>query len=245
MAGPRFYCPTELAANSTIALPNEVAHHAVRVLRLKPGTPICLFNGTGGHYDATLHSEGKAAYAHIGTFHNPPRELQGNITLVQGMASGDKMDWIIEKAVELGVNRVVPITAQRSVLQLGGERLTKRMAHWQRVICSASEQCGRNLLMQLDSPVSLQAYLKTLTTQTDCLPLFCHPDAEQTLAQALHSRPQSITLLVGPEGGWSDEEQGLVSGTTLQAVRFGPRVLRTETAGLALTAACTALLGWN
>lgn len=245
MAGPRFYCPTELAANSTINLPHDVAHHAVRVLRLKPGTPICLFNGTGGHYDATLHIEGKTAYANIGTFHNPLRELQGNITLVQGMASGDKMDWIIEKAVELGVSRLVPITAQRSVLQLGGERLTKRMAHWQRVICSASEQCGRNLLMQLDSPVSLQAYLKTLPPQTDSLPLFCHPDAEQTLAQALHAGPQSIILLVGPEGGWSDEEQGLVSGTTLQPVRFGPRVLRTETAGLALTAACTALLGWN
>jgi 16S rRNA (uracil1498-N3)-methyltransferase len=245
MASARFYCPIELVANSTTELPPEVAHHAVRVLRLKPGADIRLFNGSGGYYNATLDIEGKSAFATISNYCNDDLELPGCITLVQGMASGDKMDWIIEKAVELGVRHFVPVAAQRSVLQLNGERLNKRMTHWQRVIRSASEQCGRNRLMHLHDPVSLQHHLGAANTGPDNLLLFCHPEASTTLAQALLPGTQSLTLLVGPEGGWSHEEQKLVSETSAQAVTFGRRVLRTETAGLALAAACSALMGWE
>lgn len=245
MASARFYCPIDLTANSRIELPPDVAHHASRVLRLDDGSPIRLFNGKGGCYSATLHINGKTVLASIDGFCPEEIELEGRITLVQGLASGDKMDWIIEKAVELGVNEFQPIAARRSVLQLGGERLAKRMVHWQRIIQSASEQCGRNRLMQLNVPTTLEQYLKGSPGNEQTLRLFCHPEAGITLSQALTAGTKAVTFLVGPEGGWAPEEQRLVSETNMQAVQFGRRVLRTETAGLALVAACTALMGWQ
>jgi 16S rRNA (uracil1498-N3)-methyltransferase len=245
MPTQRFYCPLDdLAENSRITLPDNVSHHALRVLRLKPGTPIQLFNGQGGYFDATLQVDGKKGLAQVGRHSAQEAELPGEITLVQGIASGDKMDWIIEKAVELGVTHFVPVAAQRSVLQLGGERLGKRMAHWTRVIQSASEQCGRNRLMTLAEPTTLAGYLE----QYACckgIRLLCHPQAAHTLAEALAGEPNALILFVGPEGGWSDDEQACAQQHHLMPVQFGQRVLRTETAGLALVAACSAILGWQ
>ncbi|HEY9279970.1 MAG TPA: 16S rRNA (uracil(1498)-N(3))-methyltransferase [Eoetvoesiella sp.] len=243
MATPRFYSSTALTAHQTIELPQELAHHAIRVLRLKAGTSIVLFDGRGGQFPATLQIEGKKGFAQTGAHDPVEAELPGEITLVQGIASGDKMDWIIEKAVELGAARVIPITAQRSVLQLSGDRLIKRQRHWERIALSASEQCGRNRIMAIDAPVPLQHYMQQIDPAGQQL-LFCHPEAEQTLAQALTPAITKITLLIGPEGGWSADEQALVKRHGIEPVRFGGRVLRTETAGLALIAATSALQRW-
>lgn len=243
---PRFFCDTLLSAGARLPLPDTLAHHAVRVLRLRDGSSIVLFNGQGGQYPATLNIDGKTAWAQLGEYCPLDAELAGSITLVQGLPSGDKMDWVVEKAVELGACRVTPIAAQRSVLQLSGPRLEKRVAHWARIAQSAAEQCGRNRLMPVDAPVALREWLAQPAAG---LRLLCHPDAPTTLAETLttasHEAPlQALSLLVGPEGGWSDAELALAAQYGVQSVRFGPRVLRTETAGLALIAAVTALLGW-
>lgn len=243
MPAPRFYCDAPLSAGARIALPEALAHHALRVLRLRDGEAIALFNGQGGEYPGVLEIEGKAGYAQLGDFNPREAELGGRITIAQGLPSGDKMDWVVEKAVELGAARVCPIAAQRSVLQLSGPRLEKRVAHWQRIAQSAAEQCGRNRLMAVDAPQSLSDWL---AQPTDGLRLLCHPEADEDLAGKLRGAPdiQALTLLVGPEGGWSDKELEQARQAGVQAVRFGPRVLRTETAGLALVSAVSALLGW-
>lgn len=227
-------------------MPDALAHHAVRVLRLRDGAGIVLFNGLGGEYPATLVIEGKSAWAQLGDHRAREAELAGLITVVQGLPSGDKMDWVIEKAVELGASRVTPIAAQRSVLQLSGSRLEKRVAHWARVAQAASEQCGRNRLMPVDPPVALRAWL---SSPASGLRLLCHPQADHTLSEVLtreaaNAPLSEISLLIGPEGGWSDSELELAAGHGVQSVRYGSRVLRTETAGLALIAAVTALLNW-
>ncbi len=237
---PRFFCPVALQANTSIDLPDALAHHALRVLRLPAGTAITLFDGQGGQYPAVLQAEGRRAWAQLGPQMAIECELQGQLTLVQGIASGDKMDWIIEKAVELGVQTVVPVAAERSVLRLYGPRLEKRLAHWRAIVQSASEQCGRNRLLQVREPAPLASCLPTLNGPV----LFAHPDGAQPFAQALQPVTQQLTLMVGPEGGWSNTELDLAQRHGLQPVRFGTRVLRTETAGLAMAAAATALLDW-
>lgn len=244
MAIPRFYSPVPLAALQTIALSPELAHHAIRVLRLKPNTEIILFDGRGGEYPARLLIEGKSGYAQTGVHRPVEAELEGDITLAQGIPAGDKMDWVIEKAAELGVKRLIPIAAERGVSQLSAERVTKRRLRWERIARAASEQCGRNRLMQIDAPKSLQNYMDHIIPGEQTR-LFCHPEANQTLAQALQPGTTKLTLLVGPEGGWSAQEQALALLHGLQAVKFGNRILRTETAGLALIAACCALQHWH
>ena len=243
MSAPRFFCDAPLSAGARIALPEALAHHAIRVLRLRAGETVALFNGQGGEYPAVLEIEGKAGFAQLGAFDPREAELGGRITLVQGLPAGDKMDWVVEKAVELGAARVSPIAAQRSVLQLAGPRLEKRVAHWQRIAQSAAEQCGRNRLMAVDAPVALADWL---AQPAEGLRLLCHPEADTDLSGLLGATPglASLTLLVGPEGGWSDKELAQAREAGVQAVRFGPRVLRTETAGLALISAAGALLGW-
>lgn len=210
MSAPRFFCDAPLSAGARIALPEALAHHAIRVLRLRAGESVALFNGQGGEYPAVLEIEGKAGFAQLGAFDPREAELAGRITLVQGLPAGDKMDWVVEKAVELGAARVCPIAAQRSVLQLSGPRLEKRVAHWQRIAQSASEQCGRNRLMAVDAPVTLADWL---TQPAEGLRLLCHPEADADLAGRLGATPglQSLTLLVGPEGGLVG--QGIGPGT--------------------------------
>lgn len=244
MSLPRFYCDTPLAAGQRLTLPQPLAHHAVRVLRLRDGEAIVLFNGQGGEYPARLEIDGKAAHAQLGEAVDPATELPGRLILAQGLPSGDKMDWIIEKAVELGAAGVIPIAAQRSVLQLSGPRLEKRLAHWQRIVQSASEQCGRNRLMAVQAPQTLRDWL---ATPAEGVRIMAHPQADDHLSDWLkqQDRPEALTLMVGPEGGWSPEEMVHARAAGVQTVRLGPRVLRTETAGLALIASVSAWLGWH
>ena len=256
MSTPRFYCATPLRPHHHVELPEKLAHYALRVLRLKNDADIILFDGQGGEYPARLSTQGKHAGATTGA-HNPREaELRGRINLVQGLASADKMDWIIEKAVELGASRVTPVTAQRSVLQLRGERLEKRVQHWQRIAQSASEQCGRNRIMTIDRPCSLTHLMDDTALNTQAVTFLCHPDYGMPLHDAIRSsfnthQPAAQTetlelnLMVGPEGGWSESEIALARQHHVEAIRFGSRILRTETAGLALIAASTALLRWN
>jgi 16S rRNA (uracil1498-N3)-methyltransferase len=244
MPSPRFHCPFALSPNARIELPDAIAHHAVRVLRLRDGDTLVLFDGQGGEYPATLRVAGKSVHAELGAHEPREAELAGGMTLVQGLPSGDKMDWIVEKAVELGVQRLVPIAAQRSVLQLNGERQDKRLAHWRRIAVAASEQCGRNRLMRIEPLATLANWL---AAPADGQRLLCHPEDGMPLKEALGGMRgmRAVALLVGPEGGWSDAELAAARQAGAVCASFGPRVLRTETAGLALIAATSALLDWD
>ena len=243
MSLPRFHCPFPLAANQRIELPEHLAHHAARVLRLRDGSDIILFDGEGGHFPEQLEIGGKRAWASLGERIQFEAELPVRTVLIQGIASANKMDWIVEKAVEMGVSQLVPIAAQRSVIQLSGERREKRVQHWRRIAVAASEQSGRNRLMEVCPPMSLIDWLNGKASGLLCV--VCHPDAETPFASAIRDHDGDIALLVGPEGGWSDEELSLMAEHGLRPVQFGARVLRTETAGIALMAAAAAIKGWN
>lgn len=230
----RFYCPLPLTPGATIDLPADVAHH-LHVVRLQPGATITLFNGDGGQYAVTLVELcKKRANVHIDAFE--PREVEAPyaVTLAQALPEGSKMDWIVEKAVELGAAAIQPLAAQRSVVRLSGERLDKRMAHWQGVIVSASEQCGRNRLVQLHALAELKSWLAAPSPAPRIL---LTPRATESLAQWTHANPpQAVTLMVGPEGGFTPEEEDAALASGALALSMGPRVLRTETAGLAALA---------
>lgn len=263
MALPRFFCPIPLTSNSLITLPREAAHHAGRSLRLREGTRIVLFNGEGGEYQGTLRFNQGIAQAEIDSFCPDNRTLTGKITLIQALASGDKMDWIIEKAVEIGVDCFIPVAAERSVLQLSGARLEKRQQHWQSIIQSACEQSGRNILMELLPVQTLKQVLEAIKqthfksntinpensasdTPAQSLLFIAHPDGNLSLSQYLRQTPkvQHIGFFIGPEGGWSEKEIQTMEHSQAIKVQFGDRVLRTETAGLALSSASAALLQW-
>lgn len=231
---PRFYCPQPLATGATIELPDAVAHH-LHVVRLQPGAGLTLFNGEGGQYRATLLETGKRrATAMVDAFEDVETEAPYAVTLAQGLPEGTKMDWIVEKAVELGVSAIQPLSARRSVVRLAGERLDKRQAHWQGVIVAASEQCGRNRLARLHP---LRDVPPWLATPGDGVRILLSPRATQSLAGwARAGGPQPVTLVVGPEGGLSPEEEDAAVAAGALPLSMGPRVLRTETAGLAALA---------
>ena len=238
---PRFYCPQPLAAGAIVDLPEAVAHH-LHVVRMQPGSGLTLFDGGGGQYAASVLEVGKKrASARVGEHQPLEVELPYSLTLAQGLPEGSKMDWIIEKAVELGVAEIAPLAARRSVVRLSGERLDKRHAHWQGVIVAASEQCGRNRLAQLAPLADFDRFIAAPGAQARIL---FSPRASQSLAEwARAAGPQAVTLMVGPEGGFSaEEEQAAIAGGAL-ALSLGPRVLRTETAGLASLAALNAIWG--
>ena len=238
---PRFYCPQPLAAGATIDLPESVAHH-LHVIRMQPGAALTLFDGRGGQYAAELAEVGKKRASAAVLAHEAVEvELPYAVTLAQGLPEGSKMDWIIEKAVELGVAKVEPLAAQRSVVRLSGERAEKRHAHWLGVIEAASEQCGRNRLAQL-SPVS--DYGRWLAAPSPAPRILLSPRATRSLAQwAQAGGPQALTLMVGPEGGFTREEEDAALAAGALALSIGPRVLRTETAALAALAMLGGLWG--
>ena len=238
---PRFFCPQPLAIGAVITLPEALAHH-VLVLRLAPGAAITLFNGEGGEYAATLSSiEKKRVCAELKAFAARDVELPYAVTLAQGLPEASKMDWIIEKAIELGASGIVPLAAQRSVVRLSGERAEKRLAHWRGIIVSASEQSGRNRLAQL---AGLNDYQQWISQQDMHRRIILTPRAGQSLADwARHQAPQAVTLVIGPEGGLTEAEENAALKHGALALAMGPRILRTETAGLAAIAALNAIWG--
>jgi 16S rRNA (uracil1498-N3)-methyltransferase len=240
MNQPRFYCRDALAPGAHIELPEPVARHAVRVLRLPPGATITLFDGRGGEYPARIERiEKDRVHAELGAWQEIERESRLAVTLVQAVQAGEKMDFTIQKAVELGVAGIVPVDSRRSVARLAGERAAKRVAHWQGVAASACEQCGRNQVPLVTPLEKLENWLARPAGKA--MRLLLAPDATATLADLTPAG--EIQLLIGAEGGLDPQEVLAARQAGFQAVRLGPRVLRTETAGLAALAAMQALWG--
>lgn len=237
---PRFYCREALAPGAHLDLPEPVARHAVRVLRLPPGAPIVLFDGRGGEYLAHIERiERDRVRVELAGWTDIERESPLSITLIQALQAGEKMDFTIQKAVELGVRDIVPVESRRSVLKLAGERAVKRVAHWQGVVAAACEQSGRNQVPLVAPLERLDRWLAR--PAPDCLRLLLSPDAENTLADIAPAT--HVQLLIGAEGGLDPQEIQAAQLVGFQAVRMGPRVLRTETAGLAALAVLQALWG--
>lgn len=238
---PRFYCSEPLCIGATIALPEAVAHH-VHVVRLQIGDELCLFDGLGGEYRAVLASvEKRRATAAIVSHDAREVELPYQIALAQALPEGSKMDWIIEKAVELGVSRIVPLAARRCVVRLSPERAAKKQDHWQAVIVAASEQSGRNRLAQLGQLCDFDRWIAS-QDMAGCILLT--PRATQSLAGWTRATaPQAVCLMIGPEGGYTEQEEEAAIARGAIALSMGPRILRTETAGLAGLAAINAAWG--
>lgn len=233
----RFYFPDILPVDDDVVFTSEAAHHALRVLRLAAGEPVVLFDGAGHERAARLEVRGKQAVAVGGVWQAVDRESPAEITLVQALVSADKMDWVIQKAVELGAARIIPALTERSVLRLTGERAEKKLAHWRQIVVSACEQCGRNRLPAVSPVVGLATYLARAER---AVRLILSPDGERLSRLGL--QPGAVHLLVGPEGGWSEGELSLCAQSG-KKISLGPRILRTETAGLAAIAALQLALG--
>ena len=229
-----------MSPGAHVELPEPVARHAVRVLRLPPGAPMILFDGRGGQYPARIERiERDRVYAELSAWEDAECESPLAITLVQALQAGDKMDFTIQKAVELGVRDIVPVESRRSVLRLAGERAAKRVAHWQGVVASACEQCGRNQVPLVAPVEKLESWLSR--PANGVLRLMLDPEAETSFASI---RPEGVVqLLIGAEGGLDPQEMVAARQAGFRGVRLGPRVLRTETAGLAALAVMQAMWG--
>jgi len=238
---PRFYYPQALEIGATLALADEVAHH-VQVLRLVPGARITLFNGEGGQYVATINAvEKKRVTVEIKLFEPREAELPYAITLAQALPEASKMDWIIEKAVELGVHAIQPLAAQRCVVRLSAERTEKKLQHWRSIVVAAAEQSGRNRLATVAEPADVMQWLQRQELHPR---IMLSPRADQSLSDwARHHPPQSLSLMIGPEGGFTDAEEAFAASHGVLMLSMGARVLRTETAGLAALAALNAVWG--
>lgn len=239
---PRFYCPEPLQAGITVSLPENAARHAARVLRLGPGAMLTLFDGRGGEYEARIVTVRKdEVAAEVLSWQDSERESPLAVTLVQALQSGDKMDMTVQKAVELGVSAIQPVGSRRSVVRLEGDRALRRVEHWRGVAASACEQCGRNRVPDVGELKALDSWLGEAAPAPAVLRLMLSPKAERTLDRLPPAR--QIELLVGAEGGLDPREMAAAEAAGFTAVRLGPRVLRTETAGLAVLAALQALWG--
>ena len=251
----RFYCDTPLVSGQTFELPATAARH-VQVLRMQPGHSLTLFNGEGGEFEAEVTHMGRSdVQVRVGEHRALEREALRAVQLVVGMPANERMEWLVEKATELGVQRITPVMTERSVVRLNGERAEKKQAHWQAIAISACEQCGRNRVPQVDVPLRLEAWLlnsqntdqqknaealravMSLHESTQALSsLLQKGQVDQVTDSSIH---QPVTLLTGPEGGLSDAEDAAARQAGFVAVSLGARVLRAETAALAALAYLT------
>lgn len=236
----RIYQPQALSSGQIISVSKPAVAHLVRVLRLQVGDHFIVFNGAGGEFNAKIIAQNKQTVsAKLGQYEPVNRESPLNITLAQAVLRTDKMDYVLQKAVELGVSRLIPLLTARSTLKLSPERWQKRYVHWQGVILAASEQSGRTRLAALENPMTFDRGLSTLKADKR---LILWPEASQ--GNHLVSSPcQSVVVLVGPEGGWSENEAKLAVEAGYSPLRLGPRILRTETAGLVAISLLQSLLG--
>lgn len=248
----RVFVESPLVAGRRTELSDQAAQHVTKVLRLRSGASVTAFDGHGGEYRATLGLAGRGqAFLEVGEYVAIERESPLRITLLQGLARGERMDWVVQKATELGVHRIIPVATARSVVQLDAERGDKRSSHWRAIAAAACEQCGRNTLPSLEAPAPLDAALRAATPLSRRFVL--EPQGSSSLgkllADSIIGEPSSsgqsgeIALLVGPEGGLEDTEVALSIQHGFKPVSLGPRVLRTETAGLAALAALQCLQG--
>ncbi len=236
----RIYVPKVVQTDTELQLPDTAVRHVIRSLRLQPGAELTLFDGRGGEYVARLvRTERSEAWVRVEAHRQREAESPLNVTLVQGISRGERMDYAIQKAVELGVCAIAPVFTERSVVQLKGERADKRQSHWQAIAQSACEQCGRNRVPILHAPIALNQWLRQWQGR---LGLTLSPGAQTALAE-LPFPEQPLAVLIGPEGGLTDAEVQFAQQRGFQAVRLGPRVLRTETAAVAVLAAIQTLWG--
>jgi 16S rRNA (uracil1498-N3)-methyltransferase len=235
----RFFADVTMAAGAALSLPEGTARH-VQVLRLQPGHEITLFNGRGGEWDATITRMGRSdVEVTLGAHRSDEREAGRAVQLALGMPANERMDWLVEKATELGVAGLQPLHTSRSVLRLAGERADKKQKHWQSVAVAACEQCGGNLVPAVAPVQDLGAWLKSLSPVDLKAPalrcLLSLADGNMPLGQALARVPTAATVifLSGPEGGLSPAEEALAAAHGFVPVTLGARVLRAETAALA------------
>jgi 16S rRNA (uracil1498-N3)-methyltransferase len=232
----RFFIDAELSVGTTLPLPKALSHHALRTLRMADGDGLTLFNGRGGEYAGRLLVSGgrnAEALVELQAFDEREAELPFAITVAQGLSGGDKMEWTIEKAVELGATAIQPLACARSVVRLSPERAAKRLLHWRALCEAASAQCGRNRVPAVHAPLDPQAWLAQLPASS--LKLLLSPRASTAL-QAVAAPTLPVYLMVGPEGGFTPAEEDAAQRAGFLPVSVGPRVLRTETAAAAALA---------
>jgi 16S rRNA (uracil1498-N3)-methyltransferase len=238
---PRFYIDAPLHAGGGCILPEDTAHHAIHVMRLREQDEAILFNGRGGEYVARVASLQRLRIALDVLQHRQvERESPLQVALLQGVSSGDRMDYTVRKAVELGVAAIHPVLATRSVARPKGERADNRRAHWQKVVISACEQCGRNRIPEVKPLLPVADALRALSG--DAFRILLSPRSELAFSKALEGKT-SFVLAAGPEAGFDAEEESDFAAAGFTPVKLGPRVLRTETAALAALAALSALRG--
>lgn len=238
----RLFVAAPLQPGLTLPLPAPAAQHATRVLRLGTGDALTLFNGDGQQYPARIvQVTAHTADVRVLAIESPARESPLRITLVQALARGEKMDWIVQKATELGVARIAPVVTARSEVKLDATRSGKRLEHWRAIAIAACEQSGRNCVPTIDAPATLEACAGALAGAV-ATRWMLHPDGASRLRE-LAPRPTQATLVVGPEGGLADADVAWLRAAGYQALGLGPRILRTETAGVAALAALQALYG--
>ena len=235
----RLFIPEILQINTEIPLNPDSSHYLINVLRLRVNTPITVFNGQGGEYSAIVSDiKKKQAILKIEQFHDISRESPLKLHLIQAISKPEHMDYAIQKAVELGVTHITPLFTKRSP-PLAKNRFEKREQHWQKIIQNACEQCGRTILPQLDSIVIFDKWIDGASAQNS---IFFLPNAKQNLSQSV-TPDNPIQLIIGAEGGFSDEEVKLLTKKGHQAAHLGTRILRTETAAVVVLSLCQGLWG--
>lgn len=238
---PRLYTPQVFIQGEELSVTGQTAHHIANVLRVRSGAPVSVFDGKGCEHRAIVKAIKRSEIIlEIAEAVEPRQESSLDITLLQGIARNDRMDFILQKAVELGVKAIQPLWMQRSQARLKGNRLEKRCKHWQGVISNACEQCGRATLPQLGTAMNYSDWMTS--KHSSGLHFLLQPDSDTGLG-ALQPPVGEIHVLAGPEGGLNAEEQLLAKSAGFLGIRLGPRILRTETAALAALAGMQTLWG--
>lgn len=242
MRTTRVFVDQPLHSGRDIALPESATAHLLRVLRLRVGDACVLFNGDGHDYPATLlQADKRGGTARIEGRIAVNVESPLRILLLQGIARGEKMDLILQKATELGVAGFIPVDSERSEVKLDAQRMEKRLAHWRGVVTAACEQCGRAAVPAVQPPETIADACKSLPDTA--LRLSLDPQATHGIADLPADRPDTVVIAIGPEGGWSPRDRSQLAAQGFSGLRLGPRILRTETAGLAAIAAVQARFG--
>ena len=227
----RVFSDQTLQEGSTVTLDEQEYHHSIKVLRLRTGDAITLFNGDGFDYQAVLTVLKREASAQIQSKREGVKESSLKVTLVQGISRGERMDFTLQKSVELGVYRIQPTLTERTVVKLDSKRRENRMNHWRSIVISACEQSGRSVVPELLEPVSLSDYIQQIKT-SNTVKLVLSPTAVRSIYQCAELADLQADVLIGPEGGLSDEEIEMAQKSGFILVQMGPRVLRTETAAV-------------
>lgn len=241
MRNTRIYTDTPLTVSTTLVLSKQASHHVLRVLRCRENDPLTLFNGRGGSYAGRIVSESKSLVeVEILDFESEPAEPALLITLGLGISRSLHMDYAVQKSVELGVHALAPLFMQRGNVKLDHKRAKSRMEHWQKIIIHACEQSGRNTLPTLCAPLDLHEWV---SGNRDATRFIFLPSAQQTLAGVAGINSREVSILVGPEGGFTDAEQKAAEKHGYVPVNLGPRTLRTETAAVAAITALQVIWG--